>query len=64
MQTGSKGSIFLHPTSGGVEDIREILLGRGPISISMFMLCISSSPLHFYQIIEDSNYLSWENEHL
>ena len=63
MEIGSRGCIFLHPTCGGVEGIREILLGGGPISTSVSMLRTCSSPLRFHQVIEDSNCLSSENTH-
>ena len=59
MQIGSKGCIFLHPTCRGVEEICEILLGGGPISIPVSMLWTCTSPLRFHQIIEDSP----ENSH-
>ena len=63
VQIESKGCIFLHPICGGVEKIREILLGEGPISIPVSMLWTSSSPLRCYQITEDSNCLPLENRH-
>ena len=50
-------------TCGGVEEIRDILLGGGPISIPVCMLWTCSGPLRFYQIIEDSNWFSSENRH-
>ena len=61
MQIGSKGCIFLHPTCGGVEEICEILLRGGLISISVSMPWSCSSPLRFHQIIEDSNCFSSDN---
>ena len=63
MQIGPKKGIFLHPTYKGVKEIRDMLLGGGPISISVSMLWICSSPLRFHQIIEHSNCLSLENKH-
>ena len=38
VKIGSKGCMFLHPTCGGVEEISEILLGGGPISVPVSML--------------------------
>ena len=38
VQIGSKGCIFLHPTCGGVEEICEIILGGGSISVPVSML--------------------------
>ena len=43
VQTGSKGCISLHPSCGGVEEIREILLRGGTISIP----CIGLGPAPF-----------------
>ena len=63
VQIGSKGCIFLHPTCGGVEEICEIILGGGSISVPVSMLWTCSCPLRFPQIIEDSNCLSLENSH-
>ena len=40
MQIESKGCIFLHPTSEGVEEVREILLGG---DLYQF-LCLCSEP--------------------
>ena len=47
MQIGSKGWIFLHPTCGRVEEICEILLEGGPISVPVSMLWTCSSILRF-----------------
>ena len=63
-QIGSKRCIFLHPTCKGVEEIREILLVGGPISIPVSMIWTYSIYLHFHQIIKDSNRFSSENRHL
>ena len=63
MQIESKGCIFWHATCEGVEEICEISLGGGTIPVPVSMLCTFSSPLHFYQIIEDSNCLSLENRY-
>ena len=63
VQIGSKKDIFLHPTYKGVKEIRDMLLGGGPISISVSMLWTCSSLLRFHQIIEHSNCLSLENKH-
>ena len=61
MQIGSKGSIFLHTTSGGVKEIHEILLEGGPLSIPVLMSWTWSSLLPFYQVIADSNFFSLGN---
>ena len=63
MEIGSKGYIFLHPDSGKIKEICEILLGVGPISIPVSILWTCTSPLRFHQTIEDSNCLSLENRH-
>ena len=47
VQIGSKGCIFLHPTCRVVKEIREILLGGGPISIPVSMLWTLLQPLTF-----------------
>ena len=47
VQIGSEGCISLHRACGGVEEIGEILLGVGPISIPVSMLWTCSSPLTF-----------------
>ena len=47
VQIRSKECLFLHPTCGRVEEIREILLGEGPILIPVSMLWTCSSPYIF-----------------
>ena len=53
----------MYPTCGGVKEIREILLGGGPISVPVSMLWTCFSPLRFHQIIEDFSCISSENRH-
>lgn len=51
---GSKVCIFLHPAGGGVEEIHEISLGGGPISIPVSMMGLLQ-PLTF-----SPNYLRFQ----
>ena len=52
MQIGSKGWIFLHPTCGRVEEICDILLEGGPISVPVSIFGLAPAPYLFNKLLK------------
>ena len=52
VQIGSKRCIFLHPTCGGVEEIREILLGRDLYQFLCLCFGLAPAPCIFTKLLK------------